>query len=118
MGILGLDLLLCEAYDCRTKLSKTSNTVEDRVYKVVPGNTDFEKPVIETIPVQNVQYNETLDQSNNVLAMFSHYFSNSDNVNCPIESCEIMENCDSTPSSFSTAKSSSASNPDIWAISN
>ena len=58
-GILGLDFLLCDAYDCRNKLSKTSNPVEDRVYKVVPGNTDFEQPAIETITVHNVAYGET-----------------------------------------------------------
>jgi hypothetical protein len=57
-----LDLMLCSAFDCRNKLSAV-NSIENRVYKVVPGlpgaTDDFEKPAIETIAAHSVTYHET-----------------------------------------------------------
>ena len=43
--------MLCESYDCRDKLTITANSLEDRTYKVVPQNADFEKPAIGSILV-------------------------------------------------------------------
>jgi hypothetical protein len=61
-GIMTLDLMLCSAFDCRNKLSAV-NSIENRVYKVVPGlpgaTDDFEKPAIETIAAHSVTYHET-----------------------------------------------------------
>ena len=58
-GLLGLDLMLCESYNCKDSLTTTANSLEDRTYKVVPGNTDFEQPAIEMISVRNVAYDQT-----------------------------------------------------------
>ena len=59
-GIMTLDLMLCSAFDCRNKLSAV-NSIEDRVYKVVPGVSaaadDFEKP--GAIAAHSVTYHET-----------------------------------------------------------
>ena len=55
LGLVNIDLMLCETYDCRSSLV-TQSSVEDRVYKVEAGQQD---------------------KSNNILEMFSNYLKNS-----------------------------------------
>ena len=55
-GLLSLDLMLCESFNCKDSLTTTSNYPNplpnplqnplDRVYNIDPVNTDFEKPAI------------------------------------------------------------------------
>ena len=104
--------MLCESYNCKDSLKPTANNLEDRTYKVVPQNTDFEQPAIEQISVHNVVYDETQDHSDDTLELISYYLTNTDNEHCPINTCELMENCDST----STPKTSDSTN--IWAPTN
>ena len=35
--------MFCDSYDCRSTLM-TQSEIENRTYKVVPGNTNFEEP--------------------------------------------------------------------------
>ena len=103
-------MMLCESYSCKDSLTQNTASIiadpETRVYKVVPQNTDFEKPAPVIPPVI---YDQTQDQSDDTLEKIPFYFSNSNNANCPINTCQLMENCDSTP----TPKTTDQTN--IWA---
>ena len=87
-GLLNFNALLCDAFDCRNKLQPTTRSLKNQTYEIIPGNTKFNK------------------------LLFSDYIINSDNQNCPINSCDIMYKCDTIPEKLPVNET----NPDIWPI--
>ena len=85
--------MFCDSYDCRSTLM-TQSTIENRIYKVVPGNTDFEKPE-QSI---TVAYHEAgmQDHSDDTLEPFSFYLKNTNTPHCRLNTCLLLENCNSS----------------------